>query len=122
MAAAFLLGGQRGAHARQHPEWSPAEWLNDPTCYGAAEAAVKDALDAFPDPAGVIRAPPQADLSLSTEAPTVKIHEAPEHRAQEQLVPPQSTEEAELQKARAVHEWTDRNIGRGVVEEEHDDE
>lgn len=45
MAAAFVRGGQRGAHARGHPEWAPAEWLNDSFAYDTAVAAVLAALD-----------------------------------------------------------------------------
>jgi len=44
MAAAFERGGQRGAHSRNHPEWSPSQWINDPFCYEAAISGVRDAL------------------------------------------------------------------------------
>ena len=44
MSAAFERGGKRGAHARKHPDWQPAEWINDPICYLAAIACVRDAL------------------------------------------------------------------------------
>ena len=44
MAAAFLRGGQTGARACGHPKWSPATWIEDPTCYIAAITAVADAL------------------------------------------------------------------------------
>lgn len=47
MAAAFLRGGQRGAHAGRHPKWDVARWIHDPFCYGAAVAAVMDALCAM---------------------------------------------------------------------------
>ncbi len=44
MASKFAIGGQRGAAARQHPEWKPDRWINDPACYQAAVASVVDAL------------------------------------------------------------------------------
>jgi hypothetical protein len=44
MAAAFVRGGQRGATARQHPEWSPEQWIDDEFCFQAATEAVIDAL------------------------------------------------------------------------------
>lgn len=44
MAAAFARGGERGAHSRKHPEWSPADWLNDSFCYEVAATAVGEAL------------------------------------------------------------------------------
>jgi hypothetical protein len=46
MSAAFLLGGQRAAH-RKHPKWTVSEWINNPACYGAAVAAVVEALGAM---------------------------------------------------------------------------
>jgi len=46
MAGAFLRGGQQGAVACQHPEWSPAEWMQSPVCYEAAITTVVDALTA----------------------------------------------------------------------------
>jgi hypothetical protein len=45
LIGAFLNGGQRGAAASGHPEWTPAEWLNDPDCYRAAAYAVGFALN-----------------------------------------------------------------------------
>lgn len=44
IAGAFLRGGQLGARASQHPEWTPAEWMADPFCYRAAVHSVIDAL------------------------------------------------------------------------------
>ena len=44
LGAAFVRGGQRGAAARKHPEWKPAQWLNDTFCYEAAFHALRDAL------------------------------------------------------------------------------
>ena len=46
MAAAFIRGGQQGAHARQHPEWTPSEWVHDKICYQTAVRAVMKALAA----------------------------------------------------------------------------
>ena len=45
MTGAFARGGQRGAQASQHPEWTTAEWLQDPLCYDAARYAVSYALE-----------------------------------------------------------------------------
>jgi hypothetical protein len=47
MAAAFMRGGQRAAHARKHPRWTTAQWLHDPFCYEAACTAVVEALRAL---------------------------------------------------------------------------
>jgi Arc-like DNA binding domain len=44
MAGAFLRGGQLGARARGHPEWTPSEWMNDSLCYRIAVHTVQDAL------------------------------------------------------------------------------
>ena len=44
MSGAFARGGKLGAHSRKHAEWSPSEWINDPFCYLAAIASVRDAL------------------------------------------------------------------------------
>ena len=46
MASAFIRGGQRGAHAQKHPEWTPTDWMNDPICYQTAVRAVMRALAA----------------------------------------------------------------------------
>lgn len=46
MAGAFLRGGQLGARASQHPEWSTAEWMDDPFAYAAAVETVVEALKA----------------------------------------------------------------------------
>jgi hypothetical protein len=46
MASAFIRGGQQGAHARNHPEWGPAEWIHEPFCYQTAVRAVMKALAA----------------------------------------------------------------------------
>jgi hypothetical protein len=45
LAFAFLNGGQLRAAAGGHPEWTPAEWLQDPDCYRAAAYAVGFALN-----------------------------------------------------------------------------
>ena len=47
MAAAFLRGGQRGAHARGHPKLRVAQWIDDPSCFDAGVAAVVHALSAM---------------------------------------------------------------------------
>jgi hypothetical protein len=47
MAAAFLRGGQGGAHARGRPKSKASQWIYDPFCYAAATAAVVDALNAM---------------------------------------------------------------------------
>ena len=44
MSGHFLRGGQLGARACQHPEWTPAEWMSDPFCYRAAVHSIIDAL------------------------------------------------------------------------------
>ena len=46
MAAAFLQGGRVGAMQRQHPEWGPVDWMNDPWCYATAVGTVLDTLEA----------------------------------------------------------------------------
>jgi hypothetical protein len=45
IAAAFSLGGRRGAAAQGHPDWTAREWLVDPVCYAAATAAAISALN-----------------------------------------------------------------------------
>jgi hypothetical protein len=65
MAGAFLRGGQLGARARQHPEWSTAEWLADPFCYRAAAYAVADALN-LPTPTSASTSDPAALHELLT--------------------------------------------------------
>jgi hypothetical protein len=50
IAGAFLRGGQLGAQACQHPEWTPAEWMNDLFCYRAAVHSAIDALAAAQPP------------------------------------------------------------------------
>lgn len=45
MTGAFARGGQRGAQAKQHPEWTAAEWINDPLCYDVARYTVSYALE-----------------------------------------------------------------------------
>lgn len=52
MAAAFSRGGKAGAKSRKHPDWTPAEWIEDPWCYIAACQAVSDAL-ALAQPVGL---------------------------------------------------------------------
>ena len=42
MAIAFRRGGELGARARKHPEWTPAKWMSDRDCYAPAR------LRAFP--------------------------------------------------------------------------
>ena len=44
MAGAFLRGGQLGAAALGHPEWTPNEWITDATCHRAGAYAVAAAL------------------------------------------------------------------------------
>jgi hypothetical protein len=44
MAGAFLRGGQLGAAAQGHPEWTPDRWVNDAVCYRAGAWAVASAL------------------------------------------------------------------------------
>jgi hypothetical protein len=44
LIGAFLNGGQRCAAASGHPEWTPAEWLDDQICYRTAAHAVGQAL------------------------------------------------------------------------------
>jgi hypothetical protein len=46
MVGSFMRGGQLAARASQHPEWTPAEWMNDVFCYRAAVHSVIDALAA----------------------------------------------------------------------------
>jgi Arc-like DNA binding domain len=46
IASAFTLGGQRAAKTMKHPEWTPAEWMVEPSCYEAAMEAVLSALQA----------------------------------------------------------------------------
>jgi hypothetical protein len=62
LVGAFLRGGQFGAAASGHADWTPAEWLNDPHCYRAAAYSVGFALN----------------LPLPTEAPMddpARLHE-----------------------------------------------
>lgn len=47
MGAAFLHGGQAGARGREHPDWEPAQWIDDPYCYDAAAQTVNHALVAM---------------------------------------------------------------------------
>ncbi len=70
MAAAFLRGGQAGARARGHPKWSPATWMEDPTCYIAAITAVWDALAA----AGPVSLKYGEGVPAETRALSDKIH------------------------------------------------
>jgi hypothetical protein len=44
MASTFALAGSRAAHAKQHGDWTPEEWIHEPYCYEAAVAAVMDRL------------------------------------------------------------------------------
>jgi hypothetical protein len=67
LAGAFLRGGRLGARARQHPEWTPAEWLADPFCYRAAAYAVADALS-LPMPTSASMSDPAAVHELLTDA------------------------------------------------------
>ena len=53
MAAAFLQGGRVGAMQRQHPEWGPAHWMNDPWCYATAVGTVLDTLEAHQPRRGI---------------------------------------------------------------------
>jgi hypothetical protein len=53
MKAAFMRGGQRGAHARKHPKWTPDQWLNDPFAYEVAVLSVIEVLfGAYPPDPG----------------------------------------------------------------------
>jgi hypothetical protein len=45
IAAAFSLGGRRGAAAKGHPDWTAREWVLDPFCYQSATAAAISALN-----------------------------------------------------------------------------
>jgi hypothetical protein len=44
MLGAFLRGGRIAARAAKHPDWTEADWLNDPQCYRIAAGMVHDAL------------------------------------------------------------------------------
>jgi hypothetical protein len=44
MAATFVLAGQRAAEHEGHPDWGPAQWREDPTCYQTAILAVAKTL------------------------------------------------------------------------------
>jgi hypothetical protein len=44
MISAFSSAGRRGALASGHPEWTPAEWLQDPYCYKQAMLGALQAL------------------------------------------------------------------------------
>jgi hypothetical protein len=44
MVSAFNQSGAETAYTLGHPEWSAAEWMNDPQCYRAAVWAVLRAL------------------------------------------------------------------------------
>jgi hypothetical protein len=72
MAAAFLRGGQAGAHASRHPKWSVARWINDPNCYQAAVAAVVNALHAMQPGQSGAKHPSPADRSGTL---TVRYHD-----------------------------------------------
>jgi len=65
LIGAFLNGGQRGAAASGHPEWTPAEWLNDQNCYRTAAYAVGQTLG-LPLPTSAQMSDPAAVHELLT--------------------------------------------------------
>jgi hypothetical protein len=65
MADAFLRGGQLGANALGHPEWTPEQWMNDATCHRAAVYAVGQALG-LPLPTSAQMSDPAAVNELLT--------------------------------------------------------
>jgi hypothetical protein len=54
----FNYSGRAMAHAKGHPDWTPAEWMRDPECYRAAAEGVVEAL---------VMAEPDADWERSWE-------------------------------------------------------
>jgi hypothetical protein len=62
LIGAFVRGGQFGAAASGHPDWTPDQWVHDPFCYRSAAYSVGFALN----------------LPLPTEAPMddpARVHE-----------------------------------------------